>query len=1524
LEPLMGSPQIIPVSNELELNQAIVTVDQAGSGSYVIQFTRDIFEDDTGQSIFIRHFNFGGGITFPAPAGLLAINLHTGVALTIDGQDNAFLGNSGGLFAYSGVVTVQDLSISTVARGGDGASSSHYAGGGGAGLGGGLFVGSGAQVTLSGVIFAYNYAVGGNGGSRNRLSGEHEGGGGGLGGDGGYGGGGVGAAASGYKGPGGEGRGIIYRARQFHSGSDYYGGGGSENYGGGVGSRRSYVPSFYAGGDGGFGGGGGAGVDLGGNGGFGGGGGGGRIGGYGGFGGGGGAGYGYNYGKGGFGGGSGGLTYSGATRGGGGGGGLGAGGSIFVQQGGTLVLAGFSHIYGGRVQGGLSGGGLDAQQGGAYGSGIFIQGNQTITFAPGLGQTQSISDDIADQSGSGGTGADAGIGAILVLGPGTVELGGDNTFTGGVTVIGGGAVLSVAADDNLGAASSTLTLDNGTTLDLNGSFTLTQSIVLAGDPTFDVAAGNTVTINTAIADGAAPGDVVETGGGTLVLATTNTYSGGTTINAGTLELGNSGAAGSGTITFGTNANATLQIDGTTMPSNTIAGFSFGDFIDLAGVDGTSATLNSNNDVLTIDESGGGSVTLQLQGNYAGDSFVVEPDGNGSVVRMSTPATLGVSNEQELNQAIADVDSATSGDYTIEFTQSILEGTDTGDQIFSPGGILSAPPELYAINLHSGVALTIDGGGNTLYANSGYRGFFAYAGSVTIQNLALNGQVARGGYGGDAAGLAGGGGAGLGGGLFIGAGANVTLSNVSFLNNGASGGNGGRVGSYALAQSGGGGLGGNGGYAGGGIGSGATGGILGAGSYGIVLNEPNGGGGGYGNYRSAASGGGGGIGGQTSSGQIGGAGGFGGGGGTGINGGGNGGFGGGGGGYKGDGGFGGGGGGYNGLHGFGGGDGGPGNGAGGGGGLGAGGDIFIQEGGSLTIEGGGSAYNGTVHGGIGYNGGQTGSYFGGGIFLQGKETVTFAPGPGQTLTFADVIADESGSGGSGVGSLIMNGAGTLVLSADNTYTGTTDVQSGTLLIDGANTNSAVTVGNGGTIGGTGTAGAVTVESGGTFAPGDPSTLTVTSLTLNSGATFAEQIGGTTAGTGGTGGYDQTVVESGTIELNTAMLDVSVVNSFMPSVGNTFTIINNETGNQVNGTFAGLVQGTTFETDDAWFQINYDAGANNDVTLTDVACYCRGTLIRIDHSEVPVEQLAIGNHVVTLSSEMKPIKWIGRRLLDCRRHPDPTSVWPIRVSAGAFGENKPSRDLWLSPGHNIAAEGVLMPIKALQNGKTIVQHQRSTVEYWHIELDQHDIIFAEGLPAESYLDTGNRTGFVNGGVFIEAHPDFKPKHWAATCLPLVQEGPEIARTKAVLLERLKALGYVTTSEADLYVIADGKRIEPIELGAMRFAFTLPPACRDIRLMSRTFIPAHTRAASTDTRSLGLCVKRLQINGEDVPLDDQTILGRGWNALERHPDVRDQRWTRGDTPIPANARLIVIDLAGPGHYWQEPKDNVVALFG
>ena len=176
-----------------------------------------------------------------------------------------------------------------------------------------------------------------------------------------------------------------------------------------------------------------------------------------------------------------------------------------------------------------------------------------------------------------------------------------------------------------------------------------------------------------------------------------------------------------------------------------------------------------------------------------------------------------------------------------------------------------------------------------------------------------------------------------------------------------------------------------------------------------------------------------------------------------------------------------------------------------------------------------------------------------VVLNGN-TLTLDPGTGVSSTFGGTISD-----GSSAGSVIIDGTGTVTFAGSNSYSGNTTVEDGTLVIDGTNGNSAITVDNGGAIGGTGTAGAVTVDSGGTFAPGDPSTMTVASLTLESGSTFDEEIGGASPGTGGASGYDQTVVESGgTISLNGATLDVSLVNGFTPSTGETFTIISNETG------------------------------------------------------------------------------------------------------------------------------------------------------------------------------------------------------------------------------------------------------------------------------------------------------------------------------------------------------------------------------
>ena len=128
-----------------------------------------------------------------------------------------------------------------------------------------------------------------------------------------------------------------------------------------------------------------------------------------------------------------------------------------------------------------------------------------------------------------------------------------------------------------------------------------------------------------------------------------------------------------------------------------------------------------------------------------------------------------------------------------------------------------------------------------------------------------------------------------------------------------------------------------------------------------------------------------------------------------------------------------------------------------------------------------------------------------------------------------------------------------------------------------------------------------------------------------------------------------------------------------------------------------------------------------------------------------------------------------------YPNPAVIWPVCVRAGAFGEQQPARDLWVSPNHTIFVDGALVPALSLvQWGEPSTQGVvPKQVEYWHLELDSHDIVLAEGLPSESYLDSGYRAAFFeNGGAFMEAFPDFQPQALQRAVRTAGNGGPETA--------------------------------------------------------------------------------------------------------------------------------------------------------
>jgi hypothetical protein len=187
-----------------------------------------------------------------------------------------------------------------------------------------------------------------------------------------------------------------------------------------------------------------------------------------------------------------------------------------------------------------------------------------------------------------------------------------------------------------------------------------------------------------------------------------------------------------------------------------------------------------------------------------------------------------------------------------------------------------------------------------------------------------------------------------------------------------------------------------------------------------------------------------------------------------------------------------------------------------------------------------------------------------------------------------------------------------------------------------------------------------------------------------------------------------------------------------------------------------------------------------------CYARGTRLATARGEVAIETLRIGDEIVLAEGGVAPVRWIGWRRVDRRSHAANERVWPgvgtVRIRAHAFGRGRPHRDLIVSPHHALLLDGVLIPARCLIDHRRIVQEAADSVEWWHVELPEHAAILAEGLAAESYLDTGNRAAFVLGarvgGAVVARHGSgHVARLWeAAACAPLVQAGTRLAAARA----------------------------------------------------------------------------------------------------------------------------------------------------
>ena len=448
---------------------------------------------------------------------------------------------------------------------------------------------------------------------------------------------------------------------------------------------------------------------------------------------------------------------------------------------------------------------------------------------------------------------------------------------------------------------------------------------------------------------------------------------------------------------------------------------------------------------------------------------------------------------------------------------------------------------------------------------------------------------------------------------------------------------------------------------------------------------------------------------------------------------------------------------------------------------AGGEMFISgiassttvsSGGQLIVFSGGSLTNTTLDSG-------------GTLYLLPDASVTGTVGDGTVVSANILLFNSSGEVvGGGTGSdydnLVLNSGQTEEIYSGGSVTGTTLSLSGNVSVDSGGTVMDTTISAGGfaIVYPSGTAISTTIDSNGAFLAGPGSFESDT--TLNSGAVFYVSSGGTvtsmTVHSGGEFYVDNGAIVSDTTVEAGALIDVSLqyVSGESSAVYSGSELTVTEGGSSITLNLSG-------DYTNDYFTLSDDGSNRTLITVEGTPCYCRGTRIATERGEVAVEDLVIGDMLLTASGALRPIRWIGRRSYSGQFAATNRAVMPVMFLAGSLDDAIPARDLMVSPLHAMYLQGVLVPAEALVNTVSILRMEGvDRVDYFHIELQTHDVIIAEGALSETFVDDGSRGMFHNAAEYRVLYPEALREE-ARYCAPRVEDGEVLAAINRTLLLR-----------------------------------------------------------------------------------------------------------------------------------------------
>ncbi|MFT8674870.1 MAG: Hint domain-containing protein [Acetobacter sp.] len=331
-----------------------------------------------------------------------------------------------------------------------------------------------------------------------------------------------------------------------------------------------------------------------------------------------------------------------------------------------------------------------------------------------------------------------------------------------------------------------------------------------------------------------------------------------------------------------------------------------------------------------------------------------------------------------------------------------------------------------------------------------------------------------------------------------------------------------------------------------------------------------------------------------------------------------------------------------------------------------------------------------------------------------------------------------------------------------------------------------------------------------------------------------------------------------------------------------------------------------------------------------CFLADTLIATPTGEIGIEKLSAGDEVLAYengATVTRHITWAGKgHCVVCPRHPDDEAGYPVRIVKNAITDGMPSKDMLVTSEHCLFMNNRFVPTRLLVNGRSIFYDKSISVyDYYHIETEQHSVLIADGMPTESYLDTGNRRTFRRDGKVVVLMPS-RNLTWDNAAAPLDVSRDFVEPLFRQIEARAEKAGLMLqtppphlTDDADLHLITDtGAIIRKARMHHGRTVFMLPVGVKSVRIVSNASRPVDVIGPFiNDRRMFGVAV------GEIVLLEDtcsraitthltQATL-EGWNALE----WEDTRWTAGNALLPledhtsGRVTLLSIQIKAAGPY-------------